>query len=42
MYELIRLAGLILMQKKNVNCEMGFNKTRAKNAIQINIVTNKS
>lgn len=41
MHELIQPACLILMQKNNVNCEMGFNKTRAKNAFQINIATNK-
>lgn len=40
MYELIQPACLILMQKNYVNCEMGFNKTRAKNAINVNIVTN--
>lgn len=41
MYELIQPASLIIMQKNNVNCEMGFNKTRAKNAIHINVVSNK-
>lgn len=41
MYELVQPAHLILMQEKSVNCEMRFNKTRVKNAIHINIVTNK-
>lgn len=41
MYKLVQPARLILMQKKNVNCGMGFNKTRAKNAIHINTATNK-